>query len=139
LIVERYLENTNFKPKDYYEIVANFDNYNGKYIDKDKNSKIEKEETANNLIEKLKGKNGKVKSIKKSKKKVSPPLLYDLTELQREANRKYGFSANDTLKLAQSLYETHKLTTYPRTDSKCLTEDMVSILKPTLEKIKDSL
>ena len=65
-----------------------------------------------------------VESVTKTKKRQLPPLLYDLTELQRDGNRKYGFSANRVLEIAQSLYERHKLITYPRTDSRYLTSDM---------------
>ena len=65
----------------------------------------------------------------------SPPLLYDLTSLQREANGRFGFSARTTLSLAQALYEKHKVLTYPRTDSRALPEDYLGTVKATLEEL----
>ena len=80
-------------------------------------------------------KSGKVTSVK-TKEKVEPaPLPYDLTELQREANQRYGFSAKKTLGLVQSLYEVHKVVTYPRTDSKYLTQDMKATMKERLQAV----
>lgn len=75
----------------------------------------------------------KITSIKKTTKKTYAPLLYDLTELQRDANRLYGYSAKETLSIMQSLYEYHKVLTYPRTDSRYLTDDIVPTLKERLE------
>jgi DNA topoisomerase-3 len=66
----------------------------------------------------------RVHKVQREEKRARPPLLYDLTELQRHANRLYGFSANRTLELAQKLYEEHKLLSYPRTDSRHLTHDV---------------
>ena len=80
-------------------------------------------ETANSLKEKCTGANAVCTSVKREKKKEQPPKLYDLTTLQREANRLFGFTAKQTLDYAQQLYE-KKLLTYPRTDSQYLTEDM---------------
>ena len=64
------------------------------------------------------------------------PLLYDLTSLQREANGRFGFSAKNTLGLAQALYEKHKVLTYPRTDSRALPEDYIGTVKKTLEVLE---
>lgn len=72
------------------------------------------------------------------KEKTEPaPLPYDLTEIQREANARYQFSAKKTLSLVQSLYETHKVVTYPRTDSKYLTNDMKATMKERLQAVSD--
>ena len=68
----------------------------------------------------------------------SPPLLYDLTSLQREANGRFGFSARTTLSLAQALYEKHKVLTYPRTDSRALPEDYIATVKATLEALGET-
>src|SRR5207249_5530368 len=68
----------------------------------------------------------------------SPPLLYDLGSLQREANGRFGFSARTTLSLAQALYERHKVLTYPRTDSRALPEDYLPTVKSTLESLKET-
>src|SRR5262249_58594431 len=68
----------------------------------------------------------------------APPLLYDLTSLQREANGRFGLSARMTLSLAQALYEKHKVLTYPRTDSRALPEDYLGTVKATLEQLAES-
>ena len=75
----------------------------------------------------------KVKEVQRKIKKSYAPLLYDLTELQRDANRLYGYSAKETLNIMQSLYENHKVLTYPRTDSRYLTDDIVPTLKERLQ------
>ena len=80
------------------------------------------------IIERAKTGDARIESIDRSKKRMAPLLLYDLTELQRHANRLFGFSAKRTLELAQNLYEKHKLITYPRTDSRHLTKDIVATL-----------
>ena len=85
----------------------------------------------------MKGQRGIVSQIVKEEKRQLPPLLYDLTELQRECNRKFGFSAKKTLDIAQSLYEKRKMITYPRTDSRYLSDDMVGKIKQTLGRLKD--
>lgn len=81
------------------------------------------------VVESTKGKELVIKAIDKKHKKQSAPPLYDLTELQREANKRYGFSAKQTLNLMQALYETHKILTYPRTDARYLSSDLVGTLK----------
>ena len=96
-------------------------------------SRITSEQEANDIAEKAKNAPGQVKSIETEEKHQLPPQLFDLTELQRECNRRLGFSAQKTLTVAQALYETHKMITYPRTDSRYLSRDIVPKLKPTLE------
>ncbi len=86
-------------------------------------SRIDDENMAKNIAERCNGKAAVVTNAEKSVKTVNPPKLYDLTTLQREANRQYGYTAQQTLDYTQSLYE-NKLVTYPRTDSQFLTEDM---------------
>lgn len=86
-----------------------------------------------NLYQQIQGQDLLVKDIKKTAKKSYAPLLYDLTELQRDANQLYGFSAKKTLDLMQSLYEYHKVLTYPRTDSRYLTDDVVPTIKDRLK------
>lgn len=80
---------------------------------------------------------GTVTEVQEKLKTESAPLPYDLTEIQREANQRYGYSAKKTLSLVQSLYETHKIVTYPRTDSKYLTNDMKSTMKERLQAVSD--
>jgi len=90
---------------------------------------------AKELQEKLTGRNGKIDKLRKSEKTIPHPLAYDLTELQRDANRLLGFSAKQTSNVLQRLYEQHKLVTYPRTDSRYLTSDMASTLKERLNSV----
>ncbi len=135
IIVERQKEINDFKPEKYYEVFANFDGYIGKWVDEKNNSRIKSVDEVDNLIKLLNGKNGIVDNIDVEKKTMKPPLLFDLTELQRTCNKKYNFSAKKTLELAQALYEKHKLITYPRTDSRHLSSDMKSDVSKTMKKI----
>ena len=84
------------------------------------------------------GQDALVKAIDNEDKKISPPKLYDLTTLQREANRLFGFTASQTLEAAQALYEA-KLITYPRTDSKYLTEDMEETVRAVIQKVMETM
>src|SRR5262249_60567636 len=97
-------------------------------------------ERADRIVEKVSGQDGTVEKVERKEQSERAPLLYDLTSLQRDANRRYGFSARRTLQAAQSLYEGKKALTYPRTSSRYLSGDMVPQLKPTaatLEPIAD--
>jgi DNA topoisomerase-3 len=87
------------------------------------------------IVEACEGKHGKITKLEKKKQKERAPMLYDLTTLQREANTRYGFSARRTLSAAQRLYEEHKALTYPRTNSRYLTTDMVEEIKPIAELV----
>lgn len=135
LLVQREKEIRAFVPEDYYEVIADFGGYKGTYIDNKKQSRIEKKEKAEEICAVVKGQIGKVESVETQRKKTPPPLLYDLTTLQREANARYGFTAQATLDIVQALYERHKMLTYPRTDSRYLSDDM----KPKMEKLLNSL
>src|SRR5205085_47549 len=90
---------------------------------------------AEQIVDKVTGKNGTVEKMEQKEQSERPPLLYDLTALQRDANRRFGFSARRTLQAAQSLYEDKKAITYPRTSSRYLSGDMVPFLKPTAETL----
>ena len=81
------------------------------------------------LAQELKGETAVVAEVKRTPKKTQPPLLYDLTELQRDANKRFNYSAKDTLNIMQRLYENHKVLTYPRTDSRYLSADIVPTLR----------
>ena len=98
-------------------------------------SRIFNSEEVTRLQGKLDGRSGKIIKLKKSEKNVPHPLAYDLTELQRDANRLLGFSAKQTSNVLQRLYEQHKLVTYPRTDSRYLTSDMSDTLKERLNSV----
>ncbi len=84
------------------------------------------------LLSKLQGENGVVDEVKRTPKKTFAPLLYDLTELQRDANKRFNYSAKETLNIMQRLYENHKVLTYPRTDSRYLSADIIPTLKERL-------
>lgn len=138
LIVKRDREIETFVPDDYWELTADFGDYKGVWIDPEKkDTHIPSREQAEALKKKVSGKTGVVTECTREEKRTPPERLYDLTTLQREANRKYGYSADKTLKLAQSLYETHKLLTYPRTDSRYLPNDMVPKIARTMQLLPE--
>ncbi|MDW8308631.1 MAG: DNA topoisomerase 3 [Verrucomicrobiales bacterium] len=93
-------------------------------------------EIAEAIRRRCEGREGVVELEEKKPSSQAPPQLYDLTTLQREANNRFGFSASRTLKIAQDLYEKHKVITYPRTDSRCLPEDYPATVKATLRKLE---
>ncbi len=97
--------------------------------------RISSEAEAVAIVEACEGKRGKITKLEKKKQKERAPMLYDLTTLQREANTRYGFSARRTLSAAQRLYEEHKALTYPRTNSRYLTSDMIGEIKPIAELV----
>ncbi|WP_195269444.1 DNA topoisomerase III [Eubacterium sp. 1001713B170207_170306_E7] len=134
MIVQREEAIKNFKPVPYYNLqvktpqfTLTWQGQHGKNI----NSK----ETAEKILQKLKGKSAVIRDISKKPKKSYSPGLYDLTELQRDANRLFGMSPKETLNIMQRLYENHKILTYPRTDSKYLTQDIVPTLSERLKTI----
>ncbi|MBU0960475.1 MAG: DNA topoisomerase III, partial [Proteobacteria bacterium] len=147
LLVRREQLRLAFQPRDFFTLQATFafDNssYNGKWIDpdwskdpKDEHSRADRlwdEKKADTLIEKCKGKPALVSETSKSSSQRAPQL-YDLTALQREANNRFGFSAKNTLSLAQALYERHKVLTYPRTDSRFLPEDYLDTVLDTVKQ-----
>ncbi len=135
MIVEREIEIRKFIPKDYWTINASFKGFSIQWRDKAGQTRIFDKQKAEEIISKLSGQTGEIKEVIKESKKELPPLAYDLTELQRDANRKYGYSAKQTLNIMQRLYETHKLVTYPRTDSRYITDDIVPTLPERLKSI----
>lgn len=138
LIVKRDLEIENFVPQDYWEIRANFGDYEGLWVNPDtRETRCPTKERAETVKKAVAGKMGQVEESELERKRVVPPQLFDLTSLQREANKKLGFSADKTLKVAQALYETHKLVTYPRTDSRYLPDDMKNKVAATLKRMPD--
>jgi DNA topoisomerase-3 len=146
MIVDREIALRNFVPEDYMEVVATFqgqenldrESYQGTWFRSQAASGNEKDalakasrlpadgKDANAIV--LRGRTGKaaIESLTSETKRMQPPLLYDLTELQRHANRLFGFSAQQTLDLAQALYERQKLISYPRTDSRHLSADVAT-------------
>ena len=135
MIVQREEEIKNFKPKTYYTINAKTKGYNLSWINKYNNSRIFDEEFANKITSKVKGAEGEIVNIHSVNKKKFSPALYDLTELQRDANKIFGYSAKQTLNIMQRLYENHKILTYPRTDSRYITTDIVATIPDRLKAI----
>lgn len=138
MLAQREDEIKHFSPKSYYGLQAR----SGKLIltwqdAKSKGSRSFDEKRIDSLIAALAGKSLTIKSIVKKVKKTSSPALYNLTELQKDADRIYDFTAKETLSIMQSLYETHKLLTYPRTDSRYLTADIVPTIKERLNGCAD--
>jgi DNA topoisomerase-3 len=147
ILVEREQKIKKFVSRDYWEILGTFDaaagQYGGRWFDekfvkpeKDgdeqlKPERVWEQERAEAVRAKCLGKPGVVTEESKPTTSMSP-LLYDLTSLQRDANSRFGFSAKNTLGLAQALYERHKVLTYPRTDSRALPEDYIGTVKSTL-------
>lgn len=132
MLVKRRREIDAFVPQVYYLVNADFGDYKGVYIDAKGEKKIAAEEDAQAIATRVRGQQASVLEATREHKSVPPPLLYDLTTLQREANAQFGFTAKKTLETAQKLYEQHKLLTYPRTDSRYLSHDMLGKVQSTL-------
>lgn len=136
MIAQREQEIREFVPKPYYTVTAAAGGV--VYTWKDEKSvgtRISDPEKAKQIAENAKRYPLVLQNVEKKKKQKEAPLLYDLTELQRDASARFGYSAKQTLNLMQSLYETHKVLTYPRTDSRYLTKDIVPTLKERLDAV----
>jgi DNA topoisomerase-3 len=155
MVVERELAIRAFVPEDYLEVVATFAplqqdpsapredmSYPGTWF---RGAKPEPQarrlkpdgEEANQIIQRAQSGTAAIASIRAETHRLPPPLLYDLTELQRHANRLYGFTAQKTLELAQQLYERHKVISYPRTDSRHLSQDVAQTLDRIIQAIEE--
>ena len=136
LIVDREKEIEDFKPEKFWTVHARFARegvtYDGVWFKK-KQNRLKEKEAAEEIAAKVQGGTGVVKKAEKKTASEKPPLLYDLTELQRNANARFGFTADRTLRVAQALYEEKKLITYPRTSSRYLSRDMVGGLEKRVE------
>ncbi|MEG1002005.1 DNA topoisomerase III [Clostridium sp.] len=135
MIVQREEDIKNFKPKEYHTIDIKTDKCNFTWVNKENNSRMFNKDVSDKVASKIKGKIGDIISVTESNKKKYSPALYDLTELQRDCNKMFGYSAKQTLNIMQRLYENHKLLTYPRTDSRYLTKDIVGTIKDRLKAI----
>lgn len=136
ILVNRELEIQNFKAQHYYEIDADFGKYKGKWFSGNiGNTKIEKQEEALAIVEKVKDKIGIVTSKEVTEDKEFPKSLYDLPGLQYDAGKKLGLSAKQVLEVAQSLYDKHKVLSYPRTESTVLGEEHVAEIPKKLESV----
>ncbi len=149
LLVEREKAIRAFVPEDYLEVVATFapvgeegGQYRGTWFRGDRPTpearRLPKDGVeAGAVVERVRGGRAEVESVDSETRRLPPPPLYDLTELQRHANRLHGLSAKETLAAAQSLYETRKLLTYPRTDSRHLTRDVAASLPAVVAAISE--
>lgn len=135
MLVKREEEIRSFVPKAYYLLGADMGAFTLHHRNRDGSARISDGERAAQLAKKITGKNAVIKSVVKKEKRTQPPLLYDLTELQRDANKKFGYSAKQTLSIMQRLYETHKLLTYPRTDSRYISDDIVPTLMDRVKSV----
>ena len=142
MVVDRELIIRAFVPEDYIEVVATFTpaetggSYRGTWFHPATERLGADGIEANQILERARTGAAGIESIDAETQRMAPPLLYDLTELQRHANRLYGFSAHKTLELAQALYERHKLISYPRTDSRHLSADVAKTLPPIVAAIR---
>lgn len=137
LMTEREDEIEKFLGSFYYSARASFGLFSASYYTEENSVRFQDEKLAHDM-EEWKGKKGRVVSIEKAQKSEEIPLAYDLTELQKDANITYGFSAKETLDTLQRLYEVYKIVTYPRTDSRCITPDIVPTLKDRVRAIRES-
>ncbi|MGG4046429.1 MULTISPECIES: DNA topoisomerase III [Paenibacillus] len=135
MIMDRENEIVNFRSEEYDTIKADFGGFAAVWRGNNGDARIFDKSAAEALKRKLDGSSGRIVKVKKTEKVEPHPLAYDLTELQRDANRRFGFSAKQTSGVLQRLYEQHKLVTYPRTDSRYLTSDMTGTLKERLESV----
>ena len=132
MIVRREQEIRAFTPREFWGITANLSGFHATWRDETGNASIFDRSKAEALLQQLQGKSAVLTKIERTRKQTPPPAAYDLTELQRDANKKYAYSAKETLSLMQSLYERHKLLTYPRTDSRYISDDVVPTLPERL-------
>lgn len=135
LVVEREKEIRDFKPKEFYRLKADLGAFTAAWDNGHGSGAIYDQREAEEKKRAMVNSTFTVTEVKKNNKEVPAPLLYDLTELQKDANKKYHFSPKQTLDLMQKLYETHKVLTYPRTDSRYLTEDIVPTLPDRLQAV----
>lgn len=139
MVLKREEEIKSFEPKKFYGVDIKV-NKLGNIIkltwkNNKGNSSVFNEDIVNKVIDKIKNQEADVKKYSVKSKKTYSPQLYNLTELQREANKIYGYSAKETLSTMQSLYERHKLLTYPRTDSRYISSDIVDTLKDRVKAV----
>jgi DNA topoisomerase-3 len=141
ILARREQEIREFKPEAYWVVDAQFDpledrprRYEGRYH-AGASPRIKTEAEAQAIVDACRDQTGSITKLEKSERREKPPLLYDLTSLQRDANSRYGFQARRTLAAAQRLYEEHKALTYPRTNSRYLTRDMIPEIKPIAQLV----
>jgi len=135
LMTSREDEIENFAGQFYWTLKADFGSFSASHYTDEDTIRIKSEATATHLEQTLVGKSGIITSLETVEKNEQPPLAYDLTELQRDANNHLNFSAKETLDTLQRLYEQHKIVTYPRTDSRYITSDIVATIPQRLRSL----
>ncbi|WP_308634300.1 DNA topoisomerase 3 [Paenibacillus silvisoli] len=138
LLYDRHKEITSFDSETYFIVQAQFSQQDFSYKGVWQGDRITKKEQAESLAAKVAGKPAKIVSYTVNESKEYPFRLYDLTLLQREANGRYGYPAKKTLDIAQSLYEKHKVITYPRTSSNYVTEENLPVMGNVLNMLKQT-
>lgn len=131
MIVKRDQAIESFKPEDFWEIHTIYRAVTFKHS----KGRFSKQNDAESIVNKIRRKDLEIVDIKEKRERINPPLLYDLTDLQKDMNRKYGLTAEQTLSIAQNLYE-KKHITYPRTDSRYLTDDMKLQIPTLFQKLR---
>lgn len=137
LLVDRYQEAVNFKPETYWELILTLEKEGQQFQAKwfrDKQERFQEEKEGQEILARLENV-AQVRDVVMKPKTEHPPLLYDLTTLQKDANKRYNFSAQQTLDLAQDLYEKYKTLTYPRTDSRYLSDDIFPLVPELLDNV----
>ncbi|MFD1886809.1 DNA topoisomerase 3 [Paenibacillus wenxiniae] len=135
MIMQREQDIRNFRSQDYQTLQIDLGEFQAQWRSKQGDGRLFEAAHVQQLQQKLEGKEARIREIKKSERQEPHPLAYDLTELQRDANRRHGFSAKHTSNVLQKLYEQHKLVTYPRTDSRYLSADMTDTFKERLNSV----
>ncbi len=135
LIVSREEEIRKFVPKEFYGAAVYLDGFRARYKDEKGNGRSFDKAAMEKIVKECEGKDAVLTQVRRMRRQTPPPAAYDLTELQRDANKKYAYSAKETLNLMQSLYERHKALTYPRTDSRYISDDVVATLPDRLRAV----
>ena len=144
MIVAREIAIEEFVPQTFWQVKVRFaveaGEWEALYVDKGADGKrvdrLGERALAEAVVERIRGLDGTVASVNRKRKREKPPLLYDLTNLQKEGNRRFRYSAKRTLEIAQALYERHKVLTYPRTDARHIGTDQVPVLPDLLETLR---
>ncbi|RKN84965.1 DNA topoisomerase III [Paenibacillus ginsengarvi] len=136
MVMEREREIAGFRPVPYWTVTADFGGFTAMWRKDDRHDgRLYDKAEAEAIVARIRGKQAVAEQVRTTERMELHPLAYDLTELQRDANKRLGFSAKMTSNVLQRLYEQHKLVTYPRTDSRYLTSDMAPTFKSRLESV----
>ena len=135
LIVDREEAIRAFRAREFDTLQIRLEGFTATWRDGQGQARIFDREKARALAGRLAGKEAVIRSLQRKRREAPPPAAYDLTELQRDANRKYAYSAKETLSMMQSLYENHKVLTYPRTDSRYISQDVVPTLPERITSV----